>query len=544
MELLFSSASTLGLNYEFEFIGENFNFRNRKDLTIEGELLALNNFSGVDPIWSGVSGIISTQQEYSNILLNGISFGSGRLNSISFAPGLDVRRKSYTASFSVYSSGNIDNLIQSGYSGLYSGFSANDFKNLSSLNETFDFQKNPDKTFTYNRQLDISLLSGSPINAQAQAKNIATFLFRSDVTFPFLNSQYPSFYEESGKKLYSENYNLIRNEYSFSESFSFQDSNNYIWTYSHTTALEINGDITVTERGKFKGVNSSDYTSALAGFNANFTSHYARCAAILTYYYSGCSLQATPISIEISRDTFTGEISYTVSFSTNPKYVGGVIWDYTYGAERNDGTFSVYERGSVIGLGVRTGRYAVASAYFTATVLPSISTRISTYYSGFSTFLGVACAATFQEESRSITDAEFDGKVEYSFNYSNDSRLRSSNGLNFLESNISNSAPVPLLSTAAILGDMNSEYAIPVYRGNSSLGKFSFNIKLIPSGATSDINSLVQQAKSQISKSLIPSNEYYLKNVTYNYDFNNKSFDLNAEYGYVKYRTFNDIRII
>ena len=158
--------------------------------------------------------------------------------------------------------------------------------------------------------------------------------------------------------------------------------------------------------------------------------------------------------------------------------------------------------------------------------------------------MGIACPTTFQEESRSITDAEFDGKIEYSFNYSNDSRLRSAGGLNFVERNISNSAPVPLLSTTAILGDMNSEYAIPVYRGNSSLGKFGFNIKLIPSGATRDINSLVRQAKSQILPSLIPSSEYYLKDVNYNYDYNNKSFDFNAEYDYVKHRSFNDIRII
>lgn len=544
MELLFSSAATLGLNYEFEFIGENFNFRNRKDLTIEGELLALDNFSGVEPIWSGVSGIISTQVEYSNILLNGISFGSGRLNSISFTPGVDVRRKPYTASFSVYSSGNISNLIQSGYSGLYSGFSANDFKNISSLSETFDFQKNQDQTYTYDRQLDLSLLSGSPSAAQSQAKNIANFIFQSDVTFPFLNSQYPNFYEASGRKIYSENYDLIKNEYSFSESFTFQNSSNYIWTYSHSTSQEENGEITVTERGRFKGINNSNYTAALNGFNTNFSSHYTRCNVVMSYYYPSCSLKSTPISIEIERDTFLGEISYTVVFSTNPKYVGGVIWDYTHTCEQNDGVCSISERGTVIGLGARASRFSVASTYFSTYVKPYISTRIASYYSGASLFLASTCSATFKEESSSITDSEFDGKIEYSYKFTNDSRIENANGINFSEINISNSSPVPIISIYQILGDRNSEYAVPVYRGNSSLGSFSFNVKIISSEATQNINYLVQTAKSKISQSLIPSTEYYLKDVNYRYDFNNKDFSLDATYNYVRNRTLNDIRII
>ena len=544
MQLLFSSASLLGLNYEFEFIGGNFNFRNRKDLSIEGDLLALTNFSGVEPIWSGISGVISNQKEYSNIILNGTSFGSGRLNSISFEPGLDVRRKRYSASFSVYSSGNISNMNQSGYSGLYSGFNSNNFKNVASLSESFDFERNPDRTYSYNRQLDIELQSGNSTYCQKQAKEIASFIFGADITFPFINSQYPNFYEASGRKLYSENYDLISNKYSFTELFTFQSNQDFSWTYSHSVSLSENGENTITEKGQFKGVATDPYSSALSAFDANFPSHYSRCNAIMSYYYPSCSLQSSPISITIDRDIFLGTISYTVVFSNSPKYLSTVIWDYSYNCERQDGYFNVIEDGSVIGLGDRQSRHATALNFYNSTVVSGISSRMSGYYTNFKTLLNAPCTATLNEDSRSVTDSEYDGSIRYNMTYSTDSRLRSFGVASFINSSESNSMSVPIVNIYKILGDSNSEYAAPVYRGNSNLGNYKFDVNLISATSTQDLNSLVSIARSQINKSRIPASEYYLKDVSYNYNYNNRAFDFSATFDYVRNRGLNDIRIV
>lgn len=548
MDLLFSSASLLGLNYEFEFIGENFNFRNRKDLDIEGDVIISSGYSGVRPIWSGISGIISTQTDYKNIVLNGTSFGSGRLNSISFQPGVDVRRKKYSASFSVFSSGNFANLNQSGYSGLYTGFLAQDVRNIESLDETFDFQVNDDRTFTYNRELSFNLQSGRTSadldTLHSKAKQIATFIFQSDVTFPFLNSEYPSFYETQGKKVYTENYDLVNSQYSFSETFTFQNSNNYIWTYDYSLNTEDGSETSVVEKGTFKGVNLSNYAAALAAFNTNFPASYSRCSGIYNYYYgTGCVLKNIPISIEINRDNFAGSINYTVNYSTSNKYQSGVVWDYTNSCDNSDGTYKVSEKGSIVGLGVRTGKYNAAHSFYLTGVAPTVGSRITGYFTGVKTILGVSCDLDLVESASSITHAEFEGKVDYSFDYSTDSRLRSSGVYGYVETNYSDDLSVPLINTVGILGDRNSEYAISVYRGNSSLGQYQYSISLVPSGDSIDINTLTLAAKDEVSTSLIPSSEYYLSDASLNYDFNNKKFNFNAKYDYVLYRTLNNVLI-
>lgn len=545
MDLLFSSASLLGLNYEFEFIGENFNFRNRKDLSIEGEVIISSGTSGVLPIWTGISGIISTQTDYKNIILNGVSFGSGRLNSINFDPGVDVRRKKYNASFSVFSTGNFSNLNQSGYSGLYTGFQAQDVKNIESLDESFDFQVNSDNTYTYNRQLNFNLQSGRTdadlTTLHTQAKSIASLIFQSDVTFPFLNSAYPSFYEANGRKIYTENYDLINSSYSFSEVFTFQNSNNYIWVYDYSLSTDENGETVVVEKGKFRGIDSTKYAAALAAFNTNYASSYNRCSGIYDYYYgSTCYLKNAPISVEIDRDSFIGEINYSINYSTSEKYASGVIWDKTHSCEYSDGAYKVSEQGSVVGLGVRTARYAAASAFFTTPVLAQMSSRIAAYYTSVQSAFG-GCSQSFLEESRSMTDSEFDGKIEYDFSYSSDSRLNAGQ-YTFIESNYTDSLSTPLFNNIGIIGDNSSEYAVGVYRGNSALGNYKFEVNVKTSGSL-DINTLLQYSKTQVSKSSIPSAEYFLKDASYSYDFNNKKFNLDVGFNYVKNRTLNNIII-
>lgn len=552
MDLLFSSASLLGLNYEFEFIGENFNFRNRKDLSIEGEILALTNYSGVQPIWSGISGVISTQTDYKEIILNGVSFGSGKLNSISFDAGIDVRRKKYSASISIYSTGNFSNLYQSGYSGLYTGFQAQDVRNIESLDETFDFQKNNDGTFTYNRQLNFNLQSGKTsgdlVTLHTQAKSIANLIFKSDVSFPFLNSQYPALYTQSGKKIYTENYDLLNSNYSFSESFTFQDQDNFSWVYDISLNTDENGETRVTEKGRIKNVdNRGSDSSAKDAFDLYQADIFHRCEAVYTGYYgTGCTLKEVELSSEFTRDQFAGEISYSIIFTNNEKTLGnntGVFWDKTYSCENSNGVYFVSERGTIIGfdIGVVNSGYVNAFNFYSGVVLGGISSRSSAYFSNTMSGLGLSCSKSLLLDSKSVIDSEFERKIEYSFNYSTDSRLNTG-AYTFLETNISNSLSTPLYNNIAILGDNSSEYAIGVYRGNSSLGNYKFSINMI--GATNyDVNTLLNSAKSNVSKELIPSAEYYLKDASYSYDFNNKKFSLDTSFDYVSFRDLNNITI-
>jgi len=290
-------------------------------------------------------------------------------------------------------------------------------------------------------------------------------------------------------------------------------------------------------------IDSTPYTSALAAFDANFGSHYSRCNAIMGYYYPTCSLQSNPISITIDRDIFLGTISYSVTFSNSQKYLSTVIWDYSHNAEKQDGFYNITEEGTVIGLGPRDSRYAAALSFYTGTVVAGIASRISGYYTGFTTFLGVPCLTSWTEDSSSVTHSEFEGRIKYNFTYSSDSRLKSTGAASFIDNSESDSSSVPITNVFQILGDMDSEYAVPVYRGNSSLGNYKFDVNLISVTSTNDLNSLSALAKTQISKSRIPSAEYYLKDVNYNYNYNSRAFDFSANFDYVKNRPLNSITI-
>lgn len=546
MELLFSSASLLGLNYEFEFVGDTYNFRNKKDLDIQGTIYISSGSSGVIPIWTGISGVISTQRDYVNIILNGVSFGSGRLNSINFDQDVDVRKKNYTASISVFSGGNLFNITQPYYSGLGSGFSGQDLRSLESLDESFSFEVNKDKTYTYSRNLNLKLLSGQTdahvSGLHDQAKTIASFFFSSDVSFPFLSLEYPNFYESSGRKIYTQSYDLVNAEYSFGETFTFQTGNNYIWTNNYELSLSENGETTITENGIFKGVDLTNYSAALAAFSGNFSGYYNRCSGVYSYYKgTGCTLKNNPISIKIDRDSFLGEIRYSIVLSDNPKYQQSCIWDYGHSIKTNNGVISIEENGSIAGFGVRSGKYSNVTGCFQSLVKSGLESRISGYYNSSTGVFGLTCSDTLLQESSSVSESEFEGKINYSFIFSTDSRL-STGTYTYIETNFSNTYSVPIVNNYQILGDINSEYAVGVYRGNASLGKYSYDVKLVPSGNV-DINTLLLSGKARIDKSLIPSTEYFLSDASYSYDFNEKNFTLGLSFDYVKYRRFNDITI-
>src|SRR4051812_23654173 len=115
MAIDFSNAKLLSYNRRNDFFGEAFRYASKADLSIEGSIYALDNEEGVTPVWTGMSGFIASANDYDAIMLNGTNFGSGRVNSLIFKEGNDVRIKDYTANLTVYDTGNLFNLTGTYY---------------------------------------------------------------------------------------------------------------------------------------------------------------------------------------------------------------------------------------------------------------------------------------------------------------------------------------------------------------------------------------------------------------------------------------------
>jgi hypothetical protein len=134
MSLVFPNVSLLGLSQESRFFDAGFHYSTTKNINIQGLVIDLTNSFGISGIWTGQEGItkvIQSAQDYQNLILNGVSFGSGKINSISFSPGLDVRTKTYNASLIIQDSGNLFNLT--GF--FYSGINLSQFQYLEDFSE-------------------------------------------------------------------------------------------------------------------------------------------------------------------------------------------------------------------------------------------------------------------------------------------------------------------------------------------------------------------------------------------------------------------------
>jgi hypothetical protein len=534
MNLLFNSAEVASFSHVLNYLGDNFNFRNEQTISINGIFLE-NAFSGVSGIWNQISGSISDAVDFSEIIVNGVSFGSGVLRSLGFDSNNDVRQKRYSAAVSVFSSGDLFNLSGTFYSGL-SGLQNYRLDLLESLEESLSFSTNEDQTYSYDRNLDIKFLDLSNNNANVQmAKDVAFLVYSSPLLLPFVNAFYPNFYLESGRKYKREVYNLDQGTFSFGERFDFQNENNYIWTYNHALSYS-EGKTSVNENGRLKGVVRNGFSSLFSTFNSGISGAYNRCQDIYSVYATtGCGLINEPISKRVSTNKYTEEITYDISFGDDPRNVTGCFWENTISINKvkNDG-YVVSENGSVQGRGQKTynpnQQYLQALGCYSG-IKSGVYDRVSGAF--FVTGFMDNCASGLFLQSSQFTDSEYDARIEYQFDYTTNNNYNVSGKIDYNELVINDSRPTPTFSQYGILWD--KQLVTPVYRGNSSLGNYGNNIVL---NGTGTIQDFINHSTGMF---ISPSGEFFVSELEFTFNPNEKEFAVNLEYSYVNYRAFKNI---
>ena len=126
----------LGFDRSKSFFGDSFNFQNKDQITLEGSLTDLYNSSGVQGILQQLSGISTNSIDYQDLTVNGYYLGQAQINSVSYAPWIDVKVKSFTLNATVYQSGNLFNLNTG--STIYSGVQLTNTGFPAQLIENFD----------------------------------------------------------------------------------------------------------------------------------------------------------------------------------------------------------------------------------------------------------------------------------------------------------------------------------------------------------------------------------------------------------------------
>lgn len=380
MALNFPNVSVLGYSQTSRNFEASLQYSNLVKISIEGLILDLTAQFGITGIWTGLEGILPTIANNNNfqpLILNGKNFGTGRIDSISFKEGQDVRTKLYTATLTIHDSGNLFNLGGTYYNTINSG----NFQYLENFNENYTFDRKINGGYTYNHTANIRFNSGvGTLNSINTAKILAKTLFTgANLGFLF----YSGDTNKIGKRFYNESYNLINNECNFQETFDFDaDLGNYSATRTNSFELAENGNISVTENTNIRGIIFPTYKSALAAINTELTNCFDRCNDIFNIYApaGSSSLVNSPTVFSKTLDIFNNNLDYSITYENNPRNFGGYFWDYTQTVDRTEGIAKITENGTIIGRGEnRTIAYAAAQNGLNV-VKAGIDARITSLY--------------------------------------------------------------------------------------------------------------------------------------------------------------------
>ncbi len=433
MALYFERVSLLSLSQEYKYLEAGFNYSNIKTFTIEGNVTDLGNVAGVVGI---VDKIIQTTDDfynYQDIILNSVSFGYGRVQSLSFVPANDVQLDRYSATLTTFNNGDLANLAGANYPSV----DTSNWSLLQNFTEDYNFTRKPNGGYSYTHSANIQFFQGpAGIDAIAQAKALAQSIFvGSALGFVF----YAGYTSKVGKRYYTETYDVITNACSFQETFDFDsDQGDYSAVFTDSIQLQADGIVNVTENAIIRGITNPNFRTAADGFDAVIGGAYARCNGLIaTYgnYGDGVftSAQPIPVSKSVNYNLFIGEITYTITFTNDPSYNNTYYWEYTTEQTQQDGYFNASENGTVIGRATnRKEAYDNADA--------AVGLKISTVPSRIS--LLPNNPGGYYQISNSRTDSPFKGTVSYSAGYTNKPTVTTPVGYSMQYVTVKNDAPI------------------------------------------------------------------------------------------------------
>lgn len=411
----FNNVRILGYSHSSNFFGEDvFRFRSDKNLSIQGTLLDLTGANKVSSgIWNEMN-LLSNFSDYEPVVINGVTFGSGRMESLTFEPGQDIDSKDYSATLSVYVTGNLFNLTGE----FYTGIDISNYRYINDLAEDFSYDTVGDEK-TYTQRIAISCFSGNGINPLDLAKNIAENLFSVN-SITGLISDYN--YVNSNPK-YTESIDLINNSYQVDKTVTIgNESGDYSVTRTHSVSLGEDGYVTVEEKGEIKGIKNSDpWTAAITGTNKEVETSYPRCSGVFNVYNDSPSAELNQKILSLSKNLnrFSDSISYSVLYSNDKrnKFIDGASHEQTSEVSQNEnGLYEVNLRGTVLGWGLNhLQKFEAAKTAFNNDVKPFFNNIVRlALQKNATTFL------PWKVLSSSVSYSQFNGSVSYDYTYTTD----------------------------------------------------------------------------------------------------------------------------
>lgn len=516
--LAFDNITTLAVTQSPNFLGAGFHYSTNKQIQIDGLVLDLKNSWGITGIWTGIKNIANNASDYEALVINGKNFGSGRIVSLNFSPGVDVRTKEYSATINVLESGHLSNLVGT----YYNNIDLDNFRYLSEFSENYSFNRKTNGGYAYNHNANVRFSSGvGSLNAIQTAQDLARTLFTgANLGINF----YSGFTNKQGKRYFGETYNLIDNSCSFQETFDFDsNSGNYSVIRTNLYSLNADGIVSVSENADIRGIENPNFEKARAALASEMADAYARCNGIFSLYapVSAAPLITTPNVQGISYDVFNNNLSYSTNFNNDRSASGSYFWSYSQQIARDNGVAKFSEDGAIVGRGNnKTVAFENARAGFDV-VKAGVNGRIATFY----TSNGGASPYFLESQSRSFSP--FRGEASYQYSYSDEPFVAGTNGIKRIFIKEQNGYPLGRMNKYFIL---NYKEIVQNSKGGSE-GNKSVGLVLVGENGVA-LSTYLDNAKTQFN-SLVPAGtDVRIVNAEYAFSPNQKTVEASAVWSY------------
>ena len=543
-DIIFTDATVLSYDVENYFLGDGVaRYGSTKRLSIEVMSYNVNvsdfNNEGVSETWDNLAAYLNNANNFENIKIKvggtDWDLGKGIIDSISTTEQNPIRVGYHRFNIEIpYAS--IDDLPHSGsYEGIKDAFQVGGAELIRDFSESFNFSEDEDGNYTHEHTVSIRFEEGKgsddPVSGEAyeiiQGKAFAAKLFEEDQAPPFGFAVRPGLFDDTGIKdkrhYYTETYDAFTKTCSFVKRLTIEDEDvgDYTKKITHTTNLEANGIISVTENCEIKG--KDNYAQALAGMdselhptngssaNNNTGTARTRCIAVFTsnenflgkggkYNGGGSSTenadtsnadpdplktgttglsrlnQAIAISKQYNKKKKT--VNYTITFNNDPTITDNYIHEFSQNyTENQNGALTVTQNGRIRPYGQKeTNALASIKAFFKqvqdgANGQISFRSRAEQYYLDLA---DQATGATVKTDLKpTATSVTFGGgkagmEISYSKSFSDDLPLRYSYGVSSAGSSTASQVAMPAtlkrlnISIADTVPQLiRSTYAIP-----------------------------------------------------------------------------------
>ena len=537
--LNFQNAKVLGVSQTSNFIGGDvFRLSTTQTIEIEGFFKVPNsnwgtvtqedgtgvgnppsNFDNIQAEIVQMKSSFLSDEGFSTIILNGVEIGQGKIISLDFPSSGDITEDSitfgkYVASIEVYTAASS---VNAGYTNtnvdLYDSSTVSKINsyavNIEDFSESFDFDISEDDSYNYSHEISLNLrkVSDTEFDSKTIAQEIAVAILELSNTLNaklgYIDNRYKEYLRKiEGTANYSENYDELQHEYTFSKNLSilsrYTETEFYSAKITHAIAVSNVGIINVTESGEIKGMKVDDgkYINAKTAMNTEIGYSSERCNTIYEKYKldSGAtgilfdqkygeeqsgrepeSLSAESHANTLKRaiktskrfNSFDGTVSYDVEYTDDPKIGTSFSHQYTLELAKDSSNITtITQRGTIIPYEdkrpdfTRTSNgnpiLGANSFYKEATKLEDAPASGDLLHSNgeinalYQEVEANKLLYKYQMTNSSVTFPKFGVTISYSRTFSDDTAILDpsvNNGIKRLSLSYDNNAPVRIKST-------------------------------------------------------------------------------------------------